>query len=112
MRSYSETAPAGPLRAAVEVTWRAHAGTAPHTQRVLPDGCMDLLLSGDRLVVAGPDTTAHLAASPAGGVTTGLRFRPGALPALLGIPADELRDRRAPLADVLDPGRRRLLRPT
>jgi AraC-like DNA-binding protein len=112
VRSYSETAPAGPLRAVVEVTWRAHAGTAPHTQRVLPDGCMDLLLSGDRLVVAGPDTTAHLAASPAGGVTTGLRFRPGALPALLGVPADELRDRRAPLTDVLDPGRRRLLRPT
>lgn len=112
MRSYAETVPAGPLRAVVEVTWRAHAGTAPHIQRVLPDGCMDLLLSGGRAVVAGPDTTAHLAGSPAGGVTTGLRFRPGALPALLGVPADALRDRRVPLADVLDPGRRRLLRPT
>ncbi|WP_224402470.1 helix-turn-helix domain-containing protein [Pseudonocardia sp. ICBG1034] len=112
MRSYAETAPAGPLRAVVEVTWRAHAGTAPHVQRVLPDGCMDLLLSGGRAVVAGPDTTAHLAGSRAGGVTTGLRFRPGALPALLGVPADALRDRRVPLADVLDSGRRGLLRPT
>ncbi|WP_226357193.1 helix-turn-helix domain-containing protein [Pseudonocardia sp. ICBG601] len=111
MRSYAETPPAGPLRAVVEVAWRAHTGTAPHTQRVLPDGCMDLLLSGGEAVVAGPDTTAHLAGSPAGGVTTGLRFRPGALPALLGVPADALRDRRVPLADVLDPGRRRLLRP-
>lgn len=112
MRSYAETPPTGPLRAVVEVAWRAHTGTAPHTQRVLPDGCMDLLLSGGRAVVAGPDTAAHLAGSPAGGVTTGLRFRPGALPALLGVPADALRDRRVPLADVLDPGRRRLLRPT
>ncbi|GAA4987073.1 helix-turn-helix domain-containing protein [Pseudonocardia tropica] len=110
MRSYAETPPAGPLRAVVEVAWRAHAGTAPHTQRVLPDGCMDLLLAGDDVLVAGPDTTAHLAGSPAGGVATGLRFRPGALPALLGVPADALRDRRVPLSDVLDPGRRRLLR--
>lgn len=112
MRSYAETAPAGPLRAVVEVTWRAHTDTTPHTQRVLPDGCMDLLLSGGEAVVAGPDTAAHLAGSPAGAVTTGLRFRPGALPALLGVPADALRDRRIPLSDVLDPGRRRLLRPT
>lgn len=111
MRSYAETPPTGPLRAVVEVAWQARSGADPHTQRVLPDGCMDLLLSGGDLVVAGPDTTAHLAASPAGGVTTGLRFRPGALPELLGVPADVLRDRRVPLPEVLDPGRRRLLRP-
>ena len=112
MHSYAETPPAGPLRAVVEVAWRAHAGAVPHTQRVLPDGCMDLILHGGRVLVAGPDTTAHLAGSPAGGVTTGLRFRPGALPALLGVPADALRDRRVPLPDVLDPDRSRLLRST
>lgn len=111
MRSYAETPPTGPLRAVVEVAWQARSGAEPHTQRVLPDGCMDLLLSGGDVVVAGPDTTAHLAASRAGGVTTGLRFRPGALPALLGVPADALRDRRVPLSEVLDPGRCRLLRP-
>lgn len=111
MRSYAETPPTGPLRAVVEVAWQARSGAEPHTQRVLPDGCMDLLLSGGDVVVAGPDTTAHLATSPAGGVTTGLRFRSGALPALLGVPADALRDRRVPLSEVLDPGRRRLLRP-
>lgn len=111
MRSYAETPPTGPLRAVVEVAWQARSGAEPLTQRVLPDGCMDLLLSGGDVVVAGPDTTAHLAASPAGGGTTGLRFRPGALPALPGVPADALRDRRVPLSEVLDPGRCRLLRP-
>jgi AraC-like DNA-binding protein len=30
----------------------------------------------------------------------GLRFRPGALPRLLGVPADELRNERVPLTDI------------
>lgn len=103
MADYRETAPAGPVGDLLECAWRASvpATGAPHHQRVLPDGCMDLLLLGGRLVVAGPDTAAHLACSAPGSVTTGLRFRPGALPALLGVPADALCDRRADLADVL-----------
>ncbi|MFP5069987.1 helix-turn-helix domain-containing protein [Pseudonocardia nantongensis] len=114
MADYRETAPAGPVGDLLECAWRAAVpGTAGrHQQRVLPDGCMDLLLLGadarsagdslgGRLVVAGPDTAAHLASSAPGSVTTGLRFRPGALPALLGAPADALRDRRTDLADVL-----------
>ncbi len=62
---------------------------------------MDLLLIGGRLVVAGPDTAAHTATFAPGSVTTGLRFRPGALPTLLGVPAAELVDRRIELVDVL-----------
>ncbi|MEU2024075.1 helix-turn-helix domain-containing protein [Streptomyces sp. NPDC016469] len=69
---------------------------------VLPDGCMDLLWNGDRLLVAGPDT--HTARSTGtGGNWSGIRFAPGAAPALLGVPADELRDLRVPLA-ALWPG--------
>lgn len=71
--------------------------------RILPDGCMDLIAMGgvdsDEVVVAGPDTTASVARSRAEPLT-GLRFRPGALPRLLGVPAHELRDRRVPLADI------------
>ncbi|MFE7574151.1 helix-turn-helix domain-containing protein [Streptomyces sp. NPDC057521] len=67
---------------------------------VLPDGCMDLLWSGERLLVAGPDT--HTAPAT-GGNWAGIRFAPGAAPALLGVPAHELRDLRVPLA-ALWPG--------
>lgn len=59
---------------------------------------MDLIeLDGD-VVIAGPDTTAHLSAQQR--AATGIRFRPGALPRLLHVPAAELRDRRIPLAEL------------
>ncbi|WP_442806082.1 helix-turn-helix domain-containing protein [Streptomyces sp. NBC_01257] len=68
---------------------------------VLPDGCMDLLWIGGRLLVAGPDTHAEPPSGPGGGGTyTGIRFAPGTAPALLGVPAHELRDRRVALADL------------
>ncbi|WP_189882515.1 helix-turn-helix domain-containing protein [Streptomyces xantholiticus] len=79
------------------VVWTRAAG-AGVTYPVLPDGCMDLLWSEGRLLVAGPDTHAH---APAGAASwAGIRFAPGAAPALLGVPAHELRDRRVELADL------------
>lgn len=66
---------------------------------VLPDGCMDLLWIGGRLVVAGPDTRTG-PPTAAGGTVAGIRFAPGTAPALLGVPAHELRDRRVPLAGL------------
>ncbi len=67
---------------------------------VLPDGCMDLIWTDDRLIVAGPDTTAYLAAVPPGTTFTGLRFAPGAAPAVLGVTAHELRNQRVALSDL------------
>ncbi|MEU9237537.1 helix-turn-helix domain-containing protein [Streptomyces subrutilus] len=67
---------------------------------VLPDGCMDLLWAEGRLLVAGPDTGPHPAGEVPGGAFAGIRFAPGTAPALLGVPARELRDRRVPLADL------------
>ncbi|MFI6661625.1 helix-turn-helix domain-containing protein [Streptomyces sp. NPDC050523] len=87
-----------PSRLPGAVVWRntpAEAGVG----RVLPDGCMDLLWHEGRLLVAGPDTHAYLTEGAAG-VWTGLRFRPGTAPALLGVPAHELRDRRVALVDL------------
>ncbi|MPY58109.1 helix-turn-helix domain-containing protein [Streptomyces spongiae] len=66
---------------------------------VLPDGCMDLLWSDGRLMVAGPDTRAHVTGGPPSR-WAGVRFFPGTAPAFLGVPAYELRDRRVELADV------------
>ncbi|MEU1213090.1 helix-turn-helix domain-containing protein [Streptomyces sp. NPDC005790] len=71
---------------------------------VLPDGCMDLLWVGGRLLVAGPDTRAFTPAAALSGSCVGIRFAPGTAPALLGVPAYELRDRRVAL-DALWPGR-------
>ncbi|MFE7133511.1 helix-turn-helix domain-containing protein [Streptomyces sp. NPDC057638] len=76
------------------VLWRAVGAGGP----VLPDGCMDLLWTPGQLLVAGPDTRAHR--TPPGTPYAGLRLPPGAAPALLGVPAHELRDRRVPLADL------------
>ncbi|GGP78479.1 helix-turn-helix domain-containing protein [Streptomyces abikoensis] len=64
---------------------------------VLPDGCMDLLWTEGRLLVAGPDTRAYRSAQ---GPWVGVRFFPGTAPGLLGVPAHELRDRRVELGDL------------
>ncbi|MEU0198368.1 MULTISPECIES: helix-turn-helix domain-containing protein [unclassified Streptomyces] len=87
-----------PSRLAGAVVWtntpdRSGAG------RVLPDGCMDLLWHDGRLLVAGPDTHAYITDGGTG-AWAGVRFYPGTAPALLGVPAHELRDRRVELADL------------
>lgn len=53
---------------------------------------MDLMVTGGRLVVAGPDTRALLAPRTDGIVA--LRFAPGVAPFVLGLPAAEIRDAR------------------
>ncbi|MEU3448013.1 helix-turn-helix domain-containing protein [Streptomyces thermolilacinus] len=75
---------------------------------VLPDGCMDLLWSEGRLLVAGPDTRAYVSGNP-GAAWAGVRFAPGDAPALLGVPAHELRDRRVEAADLWPAARARRL---
>ncbi|MGW7436563.1 helix-turn-helix domain-containing protein [Streptomyces sp. NPDC054849] len=78
------------------VLWRAEGGGGV----VLPDGCMDLLWVDGRLLVAGPDTGAHPAGEVRGGAFAGIRLAPGIAPALLGVPAHVLRDRRVDLAEL------------
>ncbi|MEV7021266.1 helix-turn-helix transcriptional regulator [Kitasatospora sp. NPDC093558] len=72
----------------------------PSAAPVLPDGCMDLLWTDGRLLVAGPDTRAFRPGPGLAGPWAGVRFYPGTAPALLGVPAHELRDRRVDLADL------------
>lgn len=83
-------------------------GTAGQ-QRILPDGCMDLILAGERLLVAGPDTSARVHQRETPEPVTGVRLHAGRGPAMLGVPADELRDRTVLLEDVWGAGRARLL---
>jgi AraC-like DNA-binding protein len=66
--------------------------------RVLPDGCMDLMWAGGALLVAGPDTRAHVVEAAGAPRYVGVRFAPGAGPDVFGVPASELTDQRVPLA--------------
>jgi hypothetical protein len=72
---------------------------------VLPDGCLDLMWIDGELMVAGPDTAAVPSLLPAGLEIAAVRFRPGVAPAVLGVPAAELRDERVPLVDLWPRGR-------
>lgn len=82
------------------VVWsRVLPGPGSAVRPVLPDGCMDLLWTEGRLLVAGPDTRAYVPEGVPGG-WAGVRFFPGTAPALLGVPAHELRDRTVELADL------------
>lgn len=95
--SYREFAVPEPLRQFAERRWSvAGAGRS----QILPDGCMDLIEMDGAVLVAGPDTSAFLSDRRTES-TTGIRFRPGALPRLLGVPAGELRNMRVPLRDLL-----------
>jgi len=60
---------------------------------------MDLMRMDGRFVVAGPDTAASVGPRD-GEPFVGLRFHPGVLPRLLGVPASELRNARVAVSDV------------
>ena len=90
------------------VVWTRSAAAEERVARILPDGCIDLIWSAGRIMVAGPDTTARLVRTPAGVEYVAVRFAPGQAPGLLGVPAHELRDLQPDLDDVW-PGRGRRL---
>ena len=72
-----------------------------YEHRVLPDGCIDIVLVNDEApVVVGPWTVPLLAQLPAGSCITGARLHPGRAPSLLGMPASELLNQAMPVAAV------------
>jgi AraC-like DNA-binding protein len=73
-------------------------------QLVVPDGCVDLVwFGGEGLKVVGADTGPHVV-EPFGSSAAGIRLRPGAAGAVLGIPASEVRDRQVDLSLVWESG--------
>ncbi|WP_340375077.1 helix-turn-helix domain-containing protein [Streptomyces sp. SS7] len=97
-----------PSRLAGAVVWTNAPVPGSDALPVLPDGCMDLLWNDGRLLVAGPDTRAHVPGGPPT-AWAGVRFYPGTAPGLLGVPAHALRDRRVDLADLWPAARVRRL---
>jgi AraC-like DNA-binding protein len=96
---YTEHAPAATARGLLDCTWTRHVHPdGPRVQRIVPDGCADLVWTGSRLFIAGPDTGPQLSATGPGTIT-GVRFAPGVLPALLGVPAAAVTDSQPEFAE-------------
>ena len=87
---YRERKPHPALADDIACVW---SGAARHGQRILPDGCIDIVWIGDEvLTIAGPDTHANVTGLSEGTRTVGVRFRPGRAPGFLRVRADELTD--------------------
>jgi AraC-like DNA-binding protein len=99
--TYLESPPPAPLASHACCVWTNAAGAGNHVERVLPDGCADIVwIDGEGIVVAGPATREVLVDIAAGTAAVGVRFGPGAAGAALGVAAHELRDRTVALEDV------------
>jgi AraC-like DNA-binding protein len=108
---YAESAPAEALRRHVACLWTARFGDdgEPHTDRIIPDGCIDMVWTGGRLTVAGPDTGWTPLVGEAGASFAGIRFRPGLAPVILGTPASALVDARVDAAELVGERANRLI---
>ena len=82
------------------VAWTIDPRPAATRALILPDGCMDLLWDGERLVIAGPDTAGRWHQDPGGRAWAALRFGVGTGPAALGVPAGEVTDASPTLDQV------------
>ena len=107
---YREFTPRAGLDSWVGCLWSQTIGPsgADFLQRVLPDGCADIVWighGGPRVV--GPATRTVIERLPPGSNVVGIRFRPGATAAALGISAAELCNAQAELDAVV--GRRTAL---
>jgi AraC-like DNA-binding protein len=99
MDRYAESAPPPALRGVVRALWRIDR-LADGEHLILPDAVTDLVIRDGEAIVAGVDTQALTVPARAGATILGIRLRPGAVPDVLGMPADELRDLRVPLEEL------------
>jgi AraC-like DNA-binding protein len=118
---YREYAPSPILKRYLVCAWtlEIRAGHGQHRQRILPDGCSDIVWMGEAApIVIGPMTKSTLSTSPAGTTIVGLRFRPEVAARVFGVPAQELADQTVALdrlwrrADVDEASERLLERRT
>lgn len=74
--------------------------TSATTQLVVPDGCVDLIWGPNGPQIAGPDTGPQPVQASPGDRYVGIRFRPGQVGDVFGVPVETLRDLRVPLTEV------------
>ena len=99
---YQEWVAPPALRSHLVCSWAGQAGAdgTCYADRVLPDGCVDIVWAGSQLIVAGPDTGPVPIGLPAGSWFAGVRFAIGAAPVFLKVASSEIRDQRVPLAAI------------
>jgi AraC-like DNA-binding protein len=90
---YVERAPVAALAGVVASAWIQRAGEVPYVQRNVPNGSVELRCEvGAAPRIVGPLTAPSVDVLAPGATVVGLRFHPGAAPAVLGMPASELVD--------------------
>jgi AraC-like DNA-binding protein len=101
---YAELPPSPALAPWIECWWTLHAaGPSPVPNRVLPDGCTDIILGlGDEPGPVAIGTMRSAAVYPLSAPVDyfGVRFRPGCGLPFLGVPLSELTDARVRLDDL------------
>jgi len=103
---YREYAPPAAIAELLVCAWTLEIGRDRplHHQRVLPDGCTDIVWFGDaRAVAVGPMTRPVLETIAPGTTLVGIRFRPEVASRVLGLPANELTDQDIPLSELWRP---------
>lgn len=108
--AYLEHAPPPSLAEYVDCFWsRTVSGSAvgePRSHRVMPDGCVDIVLAFDaesspaQAALVGTMTRPLVVHDVTSTSYLGARFRPGIAGTLLGRPASELTDQRPALGEV------------
>jgi AraC-like DNA-binding protein len=98
------------LRQHFSAVWfhRKPAGVQAHSA-VVPDACADLVWCRSDLLIAGPDRQVSLEPVPPGATAIRVRLLPGAIAALLRVPASEIAGARIPLESVWGSKARRLV---
>lgn len=94
-QTYRERPAAAAASSHLSTAWiqRVAPEAAPYSHRTVPHGSVELAVEvGSPPRVIGPQTVPVVATLAPGTTVVGVRFHPGAAPALLGVPASELLD--------------------
>src|SRR5262249_9551998 len=97
---YQEHRPGELLREHVECYWTVSSPKPGRTQRVLPDGCMDIIFDLPQALATIVGTMTRPLVTTASRDLLGVRFRPGVAPALLRQRASDSTDKSLDLRDA------------
>jgi AraC-like DNA-binding protein len=103
----TEYRPPAELAPFVDAFWARFPGDSAgsdETRRILPDGCLDIVVGPRHAIVVGTMTRPLVLPSGDAGRMVGVRFRPGMATAFLRIPAAALTNDSAPLEAVWSDG--------